>query len=169
VKIIVQDIPDEGIEIEDEEAFEEEDGLRSRALLTVRVERAGADVFIRGEARAGLVLTCSRCLEDFTGEIGFPVDLAYCPERGAGGQESHELSPDELETGFYSGEDIDLREITKEQVLLNMPMKPLCAETCKGICPGCGANLNAGDCGCDLKGADPRFGALRDFFKKRKE
>lgn len=169
MKIKVPDIPDEGLDVEDEETFETEGGIQGRTKLRARVERAGKDVFIRGEASAVLTLSCSRCLGRFESGLSIPLYVAFCPEAEGAGKETHELTPDEMDTGFYRDEEIDLSELTREQVLLNMPMKPLCAETCKGICPLCGADLNEAPCGCEAKAVDPRLQALKKYFDTRKE
>lgn len=169
MKIKVSDIPDEGLDIEDEDSFETEEGVQGRTKLRARLERAGKDVFIHGEATAALTLSCSRCLRKFETGVSIPLDLAYCPEAEEAGSETHELTADEMDTGFYRDEEIDLFEVAREQVLLSLPMKPLCAETCKGICPMCGADLNEAPCGCEAKTADPRFQALKKYFDHRKE
>ena len=59
---------------------------------------------------------------------------------------------------------LDLKELVLSDLLLNLPMKHLCREDCKGLCPKCGANLNEGECGCNRKPVDPRFAALRDLL-----
>ncbi|PYS67386.1 MAG: hypothetical protein DMF69_23170, partial [Acidobacteria bacterium] len=51
----------------------------------------------------------------------------------------------------------------KEQILLAVPSRSLCTENCKGFCPTCGADKNAGDCGCDEKDIDPRWAALKNL------
>lgn len=169
MKIKVPDIPDEGLDVEEEDAFETREGVLGRTKLRARVERAGKDVFIHGEARAELTLSCSRCLRKFESGLSIPLDLAYCPDVEGADAEMHELTADEMETGFYRDEEIDLSEVAREQVLLNIPMKPLCAETCRGICPLCGADLNEAPCGCEAKAVDPRFQALKKYFDDRKE
>jgi uncharacterized protein len=167
MKLKLLEIPEEGLDIEGEESVDI-DGAPARALLSARVLKAGKDIFIKGEISAGFSLACSRCLKDFEGDMTFIVDLALRPADEASGQ-GHELTHEELNTGFYRDDEIDLSEITKEQVLLNMPMKPLCSDACKGFCPMCGANRNEQDCGCGVKGFDPRLQALKKYFDKRKE
>ena len=65
---------------------------------------------------------------------------------------------------------IDLGHLVMEQLHLALPMKPLCSETCKGLCPQCGTNLNTGSCNCDPRWEDPRLAALKALkesnFKK---
>jgi len=63
---------------------------------------------------------------------------------------------------FYEEPHLDLAELAAEQFGLAVPMKPLCAETCRGICPRCGANLNQGACPCPLQ-TDDRLAVLKVF------
>jgi uncharacterized protein len=65
-------------------------------------------------------------------------------------------------------DEVDLRPLLIEQIQLNVPMKPLCRPDCAGICPTCGANLNAGSCGCATEEVDPRWKAL-EALKERKQ
>jgi uncharacterized protein len=57
----------------------------------------------------------------------------------------------------------------QEQFYLSLPMKPLCAEDCKGLCPVCGTNLNRGTCQCQRSWDDPRFAALKNLRANKKE
>lgn len=170
MKITVSEIPEEGLHVEEEEDIEAEtSGIATRARLNVDIKRTESDVYLSGDLTATLSLLCSRCLESFSRDVTFPLELEYRPVRELGGEETHELSRDEMDTGFYEDDELDLSEISSEQVLLNLPMKPLCAEACKGICPRCGANLNEETCGCDLGGVDERLKDLDKFLKRGKE
>jgi len=60
---------------------------------------------------------------------------------------------------------IDLQEICVENFLLNLPIRELCSEDCKGLCPRCGADLNVSECSCPKKDVDIRLQGLADFFK----
>jgi uncharacterized protein len=73
------------------------------------------------------------------------------------------LAEEDLETSYYRDDQIDLDELLREQFYLALPMKPLCLEECRGLCPQCGTNLNAGACACDTAWRDPRLEALRDI------
>ena len=64
---------------------------------------------------------------------------------------------------------VTAREEPREAVVLEMPIKYLCADSCAGICPGCGADLNEGACGCGDKPADPRWGPLKKLLKEENE
>lgn len=59
---------------------------------------------------------------------------------------------------------LDLDELVYSEVIVSLPMKHLCNEGCKGICPKCGKNLNEGKCGCPEKEIDPRLSALADLL-----
>ena len=65
-----------------------------------------------------------------------------------------------MDFSTYDGDRIDLDEIVREQILLALPTRQLCAEDCKGLCPSCGANLNEKACGCEQQQTDPRWSAL---------
>lgn len=173
MKILVSEIPDEGIDIEEEEAIGEgTGGLATKAVLSLRVEKFGVEVWLRGSIKTTLGLTCGRCLRDFASDLIIPAELQYRPiEEISGpdrsGEERRELSADELDTGFYKDNELDLGEVTSEQVLLNAPMKPLCSEACRGICPKCGANLNETSCGCRTGEADYRLEKLKEYLERK--
>lgn len=170
MKIRIAEIPDEGLDIEEEENIGTiTGGIADRAALSVRVEKVGTEVRLRGGLKAGLNLECSRCLSLFTDDLIVPVDLAFVPEEEIYREEGHELASDEMNTGFYREGEIDLAEISGEQVLLHLPMKPLCSEACRGICPSCGADLNEKVCGCSREGGDERMQVLKKYFDRRKE
>jgi uncharacterized protein len=64
---------------------------------------------------------------------------------------------------------LDLGELLREQFLLALPMKPLCDDGCRGLCPECGANLNRTPCGCAPTWEDPRLAALKGLLTRDKE
>ena len=169
MKIVIEDIPDEGLVVDIEEKLGlEEVSVVSPVTAQLGLNRTGKEIIVTGSLRAGLGLQCSRCLKDFRRTLDLPVNVVYHPidEMGI---ERHELKDDEMDMGFYSGEELDLRELLKEQLLLNIQMKPLCDENCKGLCPHCGVDLNSETCGCEKKGSDPRLEVLKNFLEKRKE
>jgi len=97
--------------------------------------------------RGRLQLTCGRCVESYDAPADADFDLLLVPGPGpAGGEE--ELSGPDLDLDYYLGETLDLEAVIREQIILMVPLKPLCAEDCKGICPRCGAVLNREYCSC---------------------
>jgi uncharacterized protein len=101
-------------------------------------------------------------------EIHQDLDLLYLPQSENVGQEDceeRELSDKDLAVGFYQDDKIDLSQMIWEQVYLALPMKPLCKEDCRGLCPQCGTNLNLSMCSCDRETVDPRLATLKTLLK----
>jgi len=92
-------------------------------------------------------------------------DLLYLPHTENVGEGEVEIEEDDLETAFYRDEVIDLGQLMKEQFYLVLPMKPLCQEACRGLCPHCGANLNQSSCTCVTTWVDPRLEKLRSLVR----
>lgn len=114
-----------------------------------------------GSVKSRLELPCSRCLEPFSWPVDAEFDLRYRPHSQNTGEGEREVEEDDLTTAFYDNDEIDLGQLMQEQFYLSLPMKPLCSEECKGLCPTCGTNLNRGACDCRNRWEDPRFAALR--------
>ena len=120
----------------------------ARITGAVRLEKHGRDILVRGNLKGQLQLVCSRCLENFELPVEGDFDLLLAPGPGRVSGEGEELSAADLDTDYYSGDVLDLEPIIREQIILLMPLKPLCTEDCQGICPRCGAVLNLEACGC---------------------
>ena len=69
---------------------------------------------------------------------------------------------------FYEDDAIDLADLLREQFYLALPMKPLCRQDCKGLCPQCGTNLNTDTCQCQVRWEDPRLAGLKALIPDRK-
>jgi uncharacterized protein len=138
--------------------------------LSLDVERTGKDVFrVTGRAITRLELDCGRCLEAFEVPVDANFELRYIPAAENTGEEEREVEEDDLTTAFYREGSLDVIEMLREQFTLATPMKPLCAEACRGLCPECGANLNRTECGCTPKWEDPRLAALKGLLQPEKE
>lgn len=122
-----------------------------------------------GDVRTELELTCSRCLDPYRVPLAVPFDLMYLPASAISAEPEHEMDDEDLETGYYRDDQIDLNELMREQFYLALPMKPLCTEACKGLCPQCGTNLNAGSCTCTAVWEDPRLAALKGLAGPRRD
>jgi uncharacterized protein len=116
-----------------------------------------------GRVRTELELGCSRCLEPFRMPVEAPFDLRYLPVAEAAAEGEREVAAEDLETSYYRDDQIDLNELLREQFYLALPMKPLCEEQCRGLCPQCGTNLNTAACDCAPAWEDPRLAALKQF------
>jgi uncharacterized protein len=115
-------------------------------------------------------LSCQRCLEPLVETVEQPFQLLLVPGEQPPDDAEHGLAEEELGVVEVPEEgEVDLRSLLLEQILLNVPMKPLCRDACAGLCPHCGANLNAGDCGCQTEEIDPRWKALEALRAKKND
>ena len=136
----------------------------SPVTLSFDVDRQEAGRYrVAGRLTGELELTCSRCLDPYRLPVATEFDLRYVPRTENVGEGEREVEEDDLSTAFYSNDEIDLRQLMMEQFQLALPMKPLCRDACKGLCPQCGTNLNTGSCSCDSRWTDPRLEALKQF------
>jgi uncharacterized protein len=119
-----------------------------------------------GSVQTTLELPCSRCLEPFTWPVDSSFDLRYQPHARNTGEGEREIEEDDLTTAFYENDTIDLGQLMREQFYLALPMKPLCRDDCKGLCPTCGTNWNKGACQCTTTWEDPRLAALKTLKRE---
>ena len=143
--------------------FGTDDEFRVVAPITL-----GLDIFkdkaqfrLTGRIQTTLELPCSRCLEPFTMPVDQTFDLRYQPHAENTGDGEREIEEDDLTTAFYENDEIDLGQLMREQFYLSLPMKPLCRDECKGLCPTCGTNWNTGACDCKEEWEDPRLAPLK--------
>jgi len=123
-----------------------------------------------GTVKTELELQCSRCLEPFLMLVDREFDSRYLPhaavEAKPDDDEETEVEEDDVAVTFYRDEMIDLNELLREQFYLALPMKPLHAVDCKGICPQCGTNRNVAPCTCTAQWGDPRLAGLKTLLKR---
>lgn len=121
--------------------------------LTAR--SVGDGVFVRGTLRTTVRLACRRCLSPVERRVDESVDLLYLEK----------VEEDELDGEVYRlperGDELDLAPAVREHLLLDLPEYGLCDEECRGLCPGCGANLNEGACDCVPQAAPGPWDALK--------
>jgi uncharacterized protein len=130
----------------------------------VRVElsyyRAGTEVFIEGSVEATSSANCARCAEQFQMPTRRSFRYVLAP-KAIDYDGADDDRGEDLEFSQYTGDEVDLSPFVREQVLLALSVRPLCAEDCRGLCPRCGANLNQTACGCSTVAPDPRLTVLR--------
>ncbi len=131
------------------------------ATVRVRYYRAGQELFFAGEVVSRVVGQCARCLESFPFTLTPPFSLVLAPRVGRWAEQ--DLDEGEVDLNWYEGEEVDLSPLLRERMLLALPTAPLCNENCRGLCARCGANLNAGSCGCPTGEGDARLGVLRNL------
>jgi uncharacterized protein len=149
--------------------------LRPGGRLAAHVDLVdGTTMHLRGRLSGTIEIECARCLERYPLALGQELDLFYMPRVAAQAEaqeEEVELSDRDVVVGYYDGERLDLGEVLREQVLLALPLKPLCREDCAGLCPRCGRNRNASPCGCapEEEPGDSRREPLRRLIDKKRQ
>ena len=119
---------------------------------------------IEGRLDTRIGLKCSRCLVPFVMPLSTEFELTYTqalPEIEPDDKEEIELQAEEMRMIRFEGDTIDLRDALQDQIVMSLPLQPLCSPDCRGLCPRCGANLNEGDCGCDRTPDDSPFAVLK--------
>ena len=136
----------------------------SKSPFTVHLKNTGKKkLSISFETVVSLNIPCSRCLADVRNDIHIEVNKIIDMN------ESDHEEIDLDEQSFIEGKELNLEMLIYKEILVNLPMKVLCSENCKGICNRCGANLNTQTCDCDKTELDPRMSKIRDIFNNFKE
>lgn len=134
--------------------------------LEVRASKSGNDVVVHGKLDAELVVPCARCLEPFALPLHADLSVLYVPAavmRGTGENEEYEFSAEEADTLPYEGDAVVLDDLVRDELLLEVPMIPLCSESCHGISPPPEAHPEEeGE-----KPVDPRLAPLLRFGAKK--
>lgn len=167
MKIRVSDIQDEGLTVANVGEFPSPFTDRAWRLDAVDLHLAldGQDVVVTGRIDATVPLTCGRCLDEFRVPVRATVDTRYVPRPAAA---DHELGADDLDLDFYDHDELNLDTLVETETTLALPMKPLCRDDCRGLCPVCGGNRNVTQCACTQRSPDPRLAALRDLASRLK-
>ena len=168
MQIRVADIPEEGLELEGPEAFPHpfQDPAWKLDEVSLRIDKDGDAVFVRGRLAARVPQHCGRCLEAYTVTVRPQVEARFVPNPRGRGLE-HELGADDLETDVYDNGVLDLDALLETETSLGLPMKPLCREGCRGLCPVCGGNRNVAACACEERAPDSRWAPLKAWAARQ--
>jgi uncharacterized protein len=169
--IDVDKVPKDGLTVARDFEFSSQDLVEESATfikpvhadLTVR--KMDEEVWIRGRVTTRLNIACSRCLAPFEFPVDARFDLVFLPQEFQELKEA--LDEGDVDQLFYQDRRIDLREVVLEQLNLTFPAKPLCSESCEGICAICGKIRRDGDCGCAVHETDGRLDALKSMLKDK--
>ncbi len=139
--------------------------------------QADLDIFSQGKPDEGELYVsaavstkveceCSRCLVSFPQSIASDFHLLYLPGPDVTSAEECALSGDALDLHYYDGDQIDIDGELLSQLVLSIPMFPLCQDDCRGLCPKCGENLNLLTCLCQNEQASSIWAGLKNFSDK---
>ena len=129
-------------------------------LVRLVAEKHAQEVRVRGSFAAEAQLPCARCLEPVRIPLLVELDQFYRPHKDHRLVGEIELQEKDTEIAFYFGDFIEVSDIIREQILLGLPMKPVCRDDCQGLCPHCGKNRNLDACNCHSLFVDPRLAPL---------
>jgi uncharacterized protein len=167
--IRLSDIPAEGLSLAFECAPSLLDSLGEGVTLagpvevSLRITPQDDRYLIEGTVRGTLQVGCDRCAEPVMLAVNAPcaVDAVPAPSETDGGEHGG-LGRGDLDVMFVPGELLNVVDLVREQLLLQVPMRVLCREDCAGLCPRCRKNLNVGPCGCPATtDIDPRLELLK--------
>ena len=120
----------------------------SPVTVDVELDALSDGIVVHGTVTAAWVGECRRCLGPARGEAQARVEEIY------------QVRPTTDEAFTFDGDAIDLGPLVRENLLVELPLAPLCRADCAGLCPACGLDRNAGPCSCDAAPTDPRWGVL---------
>ena len=138
---------------------------------TLTVTNTGRLLLVQGELIAKVRLECSRCTEPVIYTVTAPIEEEFSirgPE-GAPLEPVETIDVEEPEASAFADNLLDLTELVRQQILVSLPLRPLCRADCKGLCPECGKNLNEGPCGCPAAPEESPFSVLKSLLDKSQD
>jgi uncharacterized protein len=121
-------------------------------LMLEAIDEGG--ILVRGSISGEYVVSCRRCLDEV--RRPFRVEVAEVYRQPGSGV---------WEEGFVVDQErLDLRPAVRDNVVLDMPLYPVCRDDCAGLCSRCGTNLNRGDCACPAEAPDERWSELKGLL-----
>lgn len=138
----------------------------SPVTVSLSVVREFDHIRVQGSVGTTVSLSCSRCLGEYTAEVSSSFTIFYIKAVSTQPEDEVELDEQDLISATYSGDEIDFTDEVAEQILLEIPYKPLCSEECNGLCASCGTDLNNSDCSCSSTAVSMAFSSLQELKVK---
>lgn len=159
-------IPPEGLDLQvrEEPHWEGVNGLwisLTPVEASFHLERKGDGILARGTFTTTAVVLCSRCSEPVSVPLSDQFVVLFVGAQATFLGEEVELTAAEMDVDVLRNDRLDLSELLRENVLLNLPLQPLCRAECRGLCSHCGVNLNETSCQCRVQEPDPRLRSLQ--------
>lgn len=131
--------------------------------ITGELAKGIAQVDVGGVIDAKAEIECTRCLQPIEKKLEIPFKATFIAPEDLTKEKESELNESDLDVSVYENDKIDMTELVREQIILNLPEQIFCREDCKGLCAKCGENRNLIDCKCEEKEIDPRWSALKNL------
>jgi len=169
--IDVERIPSDGLTVVKDFEFPAEDLVEENGFFLepvhaeAEIYKTGEEVLVKGKIIARLRFVCCRCLTPFEFSVDSDFNLVFFPEEMDVIKE--QLEEEDMDKLFYDQSGIDIDGVILEQLNLTIPLRPLCAPDCQGICPVCGKLLKKGSCSCTSGETDHRLEKLKTFLRDK--
>ena len=145
--------------------YEEAEFVSPLSCTVLLLRQGDNNMCVTADITSALSVECRRCVKIFEIDIATTLNLFFSFKGGSS-------DPAEADEHAYDGETLDISEDARQAVLLEIPMWPLCTETCEGLCPECGTNLNSDICVCEGENevavpvSNPLSAQLADLFSE---
>jgi len=134
-----------------------------KTTLTLSLQKAETEYFCQGIVTAEIGVQCSRCAREVDLVLEGVTDFIIRTQSPEEGDDSGASDDEDYVYTHGKSDTADVTELVRQALTLALPMKPLCSEDCKGLCPVCRVNLNERACSCAKKQSDPRWDGLRNL------
>ena len=150
------------------EQVPESEGLVPRGPFTgtLTVTNTGLLLLVEGRFSGEVELPCGRCLEPYVSRVEATISEQFSAAGPLAAAENETIEAEEPEAAAYQNYELDLTELLRQQMLISLPMRPLCREECRGLCPTCGANLNTEQCDCAVEEPESPLGKLKSLLER---
>ncbi len=132
--------------------------------VQLSVTKSQDQIICRGKVTTAVKLECSRCLSSYRYGLSSGLDFVVDLTGDSAGMKSDE-------EGYFvadpSSDYFEIDSLVRESIILSLPFKPLCSESCRGLCPTCGTDLNRSKCDCVRESVDPRWDQLKRLLNKK--
>lgn len=136
--------------------------FRENVSISAVLDKSPHQIYLKADIKTVGYFQCDRCLEEFREPVDVGCKICYVYNEKDGGA----FPPDELQIISPDTVSLDLTEDIRQLITLSIPLKLLCSEDCKGLCPRCGANQNRVSCRCQNEEVDPRWQGLKNLLHK---
>ena len=148
------------VALRDADFLGESYSFREPLNIKGRISNTGQCLILKAVCEGNMTTRCARCMKTIEAPVEFEMDESLV-------QNNSESSYDG-DVVVFEGSEVTIDDLVMDNFLMNVEGRYLCSDDCKGLCPQCGADLNAGECGCGKDDTDPRWSALIDIMNKDK-
>ena len=149
----------------------DEDGVvvRDKIVFEGSLEKHILRVDVEGNIKTKAETNCGRCLKLLETDLDISFKSSFVPAEFETSEKEVEVGGDDLDIEYYTGDEIDLAGLVREEIILNLPRKVLCKADCLGLCAKCGINKNEKSCDCSEREIDPRLKVLENLGREEKD